>query len=92
MATELCMELQDESKNQELSQTRKENSITLEDIIKRREQLRQVFEQDKTNNKYNLSWVLPSLYTMQPPLRQDYANMPVVSVTPKTKKEYFFIE
>ena len=28
MATELCMELQDESKNQELSQKRKENFIT----------------------------------------------------------------
>ena len=91
MATELCMELQDESKNQELSQKRKEIFITLEDIIKRREQFRQLFEQDKANNKYNLSWVLLSLYTLQPPLRQDYVNMPIVSAIPKNKKENYLL-
>ena len=89
IATELCLELQDESKKQELLPQRKENFVFLQDIIKRREQFIQLFEQDKANNKNNLSWVLLSLYTMQPPIRMEYKDMEIVTVLPKNKKQNF---
>ena len=91
MATELCLELQNESKNQELSPQRKDNFVSLEDIIKRREQFKYAFEQDRTNNKYNLSWVLLSLYTMQPPMRMEYKNMEIVNVLPRNKKQNYLL-
>ena len=86
MATELCLELQNESKNQELLPQRKDNFVSLEDIIRQRDQFKYAFEQDRSNNKYNLSWVLLSLYTMQPPIRMEYKDMEIVNVLPKNKK------
>ena len=64
IATDLNLELQDESKKQELLPQRKNNFVLFGDIVKRREQFKKLFEQDRTNNKKNLSWVLLSLYTM----------------------------
>ena len=46
---------------------------------------------DRTNNKNNLSWVLLSLYTMQPPTRMEYKNMKIVDVLPKNKKENYLL-
>ena len=86
ISTDLCLELQDESKKQELLPQRKQNFVLFQDIVKRREQFRKLFEADKSNNKNNLSYVLLSLYTMQPPLRQDYKDMQIVDVLPKNKK------
>ena len=91
ISTELCLELQNESKKQELLPQRKDNFVFLQDIITRREQFGQLFEQDKTNNKYNLSWVLLSLYSMQPPIRMEYKNMLIVNVLPKNKKQNFLL-
>ena len=71
------------AKKQELLPQRKDNFVLFHDIVKRREQFRQLFEQDKTNNKYNLSYVLLSLYTMQPPIRMEYKDMEIVNVLPK---------
>ena len=91
MATELCLELQNESKNQELLPQRKQNFVFFEDIIKRREEFKQLFEFNKTNNKYNLSWVLLSLYTMQPGIRMEYKCMEIISVLPKNKKQNYLL-
>ena len=91
ISTDLCLELQNESKKQELSPQRKENFVFLDDFIKRREQFKQLFEQDKTNNKNNLSWVLLSLYTYQPPIRMEYKSMEIVSVLPKNKKQNYLL-
>ena len=91
IASELCLELQDESKKQQLLPQRQQNFVVFDDIIKRREQFKQLFLNDKTNNKYNLSWMLLSLYTMQPPLRQDYRDMQIVDILPRNKKTKFLI-
>ena len=90
MATELCLELQNESKNQELLPQRKDNFVSLEDIM-RRNQFKYAFKQDRTNNKYNLSWVLLSLYTMQAPIRMEYKNMEIVNVLPRNKKQNYLL-
>ena len=89
ISTELCNERQDESMSQELLPRRIDNYVSLEDVIKRREYYKNLFERDKHNAKNNLSWVLLSLYTMQPPLRQDYKDMQIVDVLPKNKKENY---
>ena len=91
VATELCLELQDESKKQELLPQRKENFVFFQDIVKRREQFKQLFENDKTNNKNNLSWILLSLYTYQPPIRMEYKDMEIVTVLPKNKKQNYLL-
>ena len=91
IATDLNLELQDESKKQELLPQRKNNFVLFGDIVKRREQFKKLFEHDRTNNKNNLSWVLLSLYTMQPPTRMEYKNMKIVDVLPKNKKENYLL-
>jgi len=91
IATELCLELQDESKKQELLPQRKENFVFFQDIVKRREQFRELFLNDKTNNKYNLSWVLLSLNTYQPPIRMEYKDMQIVDALPKNKKQNYLL-
>ena len=90
ISTDLCLELQDESKKQELLPQRKQNFVFYQDIVKRRDQFRQLFEQNKSNNKNNLSWVLLSLYTIQPPVRMEYKDMEIVDVLPKNKKIKLF--
>ena len=91
IATDLNLELQTESKKQELLPQRKQNFVFFQDVVKRREDFRKLFEHDKTNNKNNLSWVLLSLYTMQPPIRMEYKNMKVVTALPKNTKQNFLL-
>ena len=90
IATDLNLELQTESKKQELLPQRKQNFVFFQDVVKRREDFRKLFEHDKTNNKNNLSWVLLSLYTMQPPIRMEYKNMKVATALPKNTKQIFY--
>ena len=91
IATDLNLELQTESKKQELLPQRKQNFVFFQDVVKRREDFRKLFEHDKPNNKNNLSWVLLSLYTMQPPIRMEYKNMKVVTALPKNTKQNFLL-
>ena len=62
----LLKEIQDTSKHQELLPQRVQNDITFRDIEKRRDELGSLFNLNKSNNKYNLMYLLLSLYTYQP--------------------------
>ena len=78
-STTLFKELEDESKEQVLKPQRVANFICFEDIVKRMNEYKQLLLSDKTNNKYNLTWVLLSLYTFQPPIRMEYKNIEPVN-------------
>lgn len=48
------------------------------DILSVRDKLKKDYENDKTNKKTNLSYLLLCLYTMQPPLRMEYKDMKII--------------
>jgi hypothetical protein len=82
----LQKEIEKESKNQEMKPSRINNFVCFEDIEKRRDELKEAYEKNKIDNKMNLSHVLLSLYTLQPPIRMEYKDMPIVT---KGSKEHF---
>ena len=65
----LLKEIQDSSKHQELLPQRVHIYITFRDTEKRRDELGSLYNLNKSNNKYNLMYLLLSLYTYQPLLR-----------------------
>ena len=78
ISTDLNKKVEDAYKDQ----TPKKDSITLSEIEQKRDELKELYEKDKTNKKINLQYLLLSLYTYQPCLRQDYKNMLVVNKVP----------
>ena len=65
-----------------------ENFIPFKDIEKKRDEYKKLFENDKTNNKLNLMYLILSLYTYQPPLRMNYDDMMIVNKIPDNDNNY----
>jgi hypothetical protein len=91
-ATSLNKEVVKEYKDQKLDPKRRDNFVCFEDIIKRRDELGKLWENDKANNKANLLYLILSLYTYQPPLRQDWKDVRISKKKPpvRTKKNYLW--
>ena len=81
-ATDLNKEIVKNADNQELSEDRKLNYVSYEDLIKVREERKKLWKLNPENNKLNQQYLILALYTMQPPLRQDYKDMQIVEERP----------
>lgn len=86
-AVDYAGRLEHEAKDQTMKPERKENFVTYDEICNQREKYKALFEENKSNIKNNLTYLLLSLYTMIPPLRQEYRDMEILnkSVTNTTK-------
>lgn len=84
--------IEDGYKDQTLPKNRVGNHVSFEEIEKRREQLKELFNENKTDHKLNLQYLLLALYTYQPPLRQDYKDMMIVQDKVPNKKENFLLK
>ena len=90
-STELSKKVQYISNNQELSQSRKQNYISFDDIVKKRDELKNLFFINPTHNKYNLMYLILCLYTYQPPIRQEYKDMKIIKIIPKNKLKNYLL-
>jgi hypothetical protein len=68
-------EVDKEAEQGTLTESRKEIFICQDEIIKKRDEMKQIYESDKTNKKNNLMYLMLSVYTYQPPLRSEWFNM-----------------
>lgn len=76
-ATQLNLKSVEESKKQKIAPGR--DYVSWEnDIIKKRDELKAIYEADRTDNKKNQQYLIACLYTMQPPVRMDYKDMKIV--------------
>ncbi len=89
ISTELNKIVEDNYKDQIFPANR--DIISLKEIEKRRDEIGLLFDADKKNKKLNLQHLLLSLYTYQPPLRQDYKNMIVVQNKIPNKNDNFIL-
>lgn len=70
--------IDDNCKDQKLNKYRKNNYVDWETIIKKRQQLKRLFKKDYNNDNVNQQFLILCLYTMIPPLRNDYNNVEIV--------------
>lgn len=73
-ALELLKEEQDKAEDQEMSEKRKKNFVTLDESLQLQKELEAKFNQDPTLEN-NIKMLLVSLYCLQPPLRMNYNDM-----------------
>lgn len=75
---------------QETKPDRIEDFVCFDDIVKRREELKKVFEKN-SSEKNNLKYLMLALYTLQPPIRQEYREMEIVNKKPpKDENNYLW--
>lgn len=91
-AVKISNELKNDSKDQKLSITRKENYLNLFQILSRHDELEILFNSDKNNKKNNLAFLLLSLYTLQPPIRLEYSNMKILNDLPEDQTQNFILK
>ena len=92
ISTAIQKQVSNKAKEQVMDDKRKANFVCFDDIVKRRDELRDRFRADKTDNKTNLLYVLLSLYTYQAPLRQDWKDVIITKKKPpvKTQQNYLW--
>lgn len=88
----LKKEIEEELKEQKLSPKEIKNFVTLDDIIEKRKELKEKFEENPKDRKIMFQYLFISLQSYIPPLRrQEYRNMEIVTELPtKKKKNYLF--
>lgn len=64
-----------------LSNKQIEEFCDLKTILKKRDQLGRLFNKNTSNNLLNLQYLLLSLYTYQPPVRNNYSDVEIISDT-----------
>jgi hypothetical protein len=63
--------------NQQLSETEKKNYITYDELLNKLKELISVYNDNPTDNNIK-NVLIMALYTLQPPLRNDYYNMKII--------------
>ena len=80
-------QIEDTAKDQKINDHRLNNYVDWRSIIKKRNQLSRKFEKDKRNDNINLSYLLLCLYTMTPPIRNDYYKVKILTDIEDLDKE-----
>ncbi len=91
-AVDYAGRVEHEAKNQTMTPERKENFVTYDEICNQRDKFKALFEENKSNVKNNLTYLLLSLYTMIPPLRQEFRSMEIVSKKPSDKTKNYLVK
>ena len=73
----------EEAKNQELSDNRKNKQTPFSEIVKYRDKLFKLFENNPTHSLTNIRHLILSLYSYQPPIRRDYKKMEIIYKEPE---------
>ena len=91
-STAIQKQISKQNKEQQTDPERLNNFVCFNDIVKRRDEFGKRFEEAPNDNKLNLSHLLLSLYTYQPPLRQDWKNVMITDTKPpvNTKQNYLW--
>ena len=91
-STAIQKQISKQNKEQQTDPERLNNFVCFNDIVKRRDEFGKRFEEAPNDNKLNLSHLLLSLYTYQPPLRQDWKNVSITETKPpvNTKQNYLW--
>ena len=61
-------------------------------LVERREELKKLYERDKSNKKNNYMYLLLSLRTLQPPIRQEHRNLKIVNKNPPMNDQNYLYE
>jgi len=85
-STDLSKSVQDSYLDQTVPINR--NYISLEEIEHRRDELKDMFNADPSNNKLNEQYLILCLYTYQPPIRMEYKNMQIVDTIPNNTDNF----
>src|SRR5690606_15349091 len=80
-----------QNKEQQTDPERLNNFVCFEDIVKRRDEFGKRFEEAPNDNKLNLSHLLLSLYTYQPPLRQDWKDVLITENKPPVNTDQNYL-
>ena len=72
----------EKQEDQTISRDRADNFVCFNDLVKRREEYRQLFEENPQNNKLNTNYLILALYTLQLPIRMEYKDMQIVDEEP----------
>jgi len=81
-ATALAKESQEKEKLQEFDAKEAEKWQSFPALEAKREELKQTFEKAPNDERANLAYLIAALYTLQPPIRREYANMEIVNRIP----------
>lgn len=91
IATNYNKKVQAKQREQDVLPERARNWVPWEEVMVRREQLREESEEDPDNLKKHLSYLILSLYTYQPPIRGEYFNMEITkNKPPEDDKNYLW--
>jgi hypothetical protein len=90
-STAIQQQISKQNKEQQIDPERLDNFVCFEDIVKRRDEFRKRFEESPTDNKLNLSYLLLSLYTYQPPLRQDWKDVLITEKKPPVNTDQNYL-
>jgi hypothetical protein len=87
----LSKQVLSDAENQTMTEKREQNFVCYEDIVKARENFKQLFMKNPNDNKLNLTWVLLSLYTLIPPIRKEYDDMKISENVLESNINYLLI-
>ena len=90
-STAIQHQVSKQNKEQQIDPERLNNFVCFRDIVKRRDEFKKRFEEAPNDNKLNLSHLLLSLYTYQPPLRQDWKDVLITEKKPPVNTDQNYL-
>jgi hypothetical protein len=90
-STAIQKQVSKQNKEQQTDPDRLNNFVCFDDIVKRRDEFGKRFEEAPNDNKLNLSHLLLSLYTYQPPLRQDWKDVLITEKKPPVNTDQNYL-
>jgi len=82
-----------ESKKQKLTPKEEKNFVDLDEVVKKRKELKEKFEKDPENREKMFQYLFVSLQSYIPPLRrQEYRDMEIVYEKPTDKKKNYLLD
>jgi len=92
LAIKLQKQIELKNLSQEVNENRKDNYLTFNNILNKREEYKKLFLEHPEDHKINQQYLILCLYTMQPPIRQEYKDMKFVSSVPHDKTKNYILK
>lgn len=92
ISTDIDQLVKAESKTQKLSPAREKNWVDWKELMEKRAELKKRSEKSKGDFELNSMYLLLSLYTYQPPIRREWANMKITEEKPNpTERDKYYL-